>query len=85
MIPVLRLTTMLLWMPSAAAFALQVTPRPAPRPKVERPRIVEPRVEKPFNGWHDFELFSRTSTTTCRSSSRKCSSSTTRCSSSITS
>lgn len=57
MISVLRLTTMLLWMPSAAAFALQVTPRPAPRPKLERPRIVEPRVEKPFDGWHDFELF----------------------------
>ena len=43
--------------PAAAAFALQVTP-PAP-PKLPRPRVEVPRVEKklpPPDGWRDFDL-----------------------------
>jgi HEAT repeat protein len=60
MIPALRLTTMLLWTPIAAAFALQATPpvppRPAPAPRIE-PRPPKPRVDTPRpDGWRDFEL-----------------------------
>ena len=62
MIPVLRLTTMLLWLPAAAAFALQGPPptsRPTPRPRVEPARPVEPRVKTPRpDAWRDFEFFS---------------------------
>ena len=53
MIPILRLTTLLMVVP-AAAFALQATPRPA-RP-VEPPRVQVPRAEKPLPAdrlWRD--------------------------------
>ena len=63
MIPALRLTTMLLWMPMAAAFALQATPPVPPRTPVPRtepmprtePRPGKLRVERPPlpDGWFE--------------------------------
>src|SRR5215471_1067886 len=53
----LRLTTLLMAVPAAGAFALQVTP-PVPPKRVPTPRAEAPRVEKPLrmDGWRDFDL-----------------------------
>src|SRR5829696_8943063 len=56
MIPALRLTTTLLLMPVATAFALQVEPPVPPRTPVPRtapaPRPMKPRAELPrIDGW----------------------------------
>ena len=64
MIPALRLTTMLLWTPLAAALALQSTPSRPPTPPTPRaPRTApEPRPDRRAiptphpDGWRDFEL-----------------------------
>ena len=55
MIPGLRLTTLAIWLP-AAAFAAQVRPTPKPServttPRAEKPRLYEPRIEKPDFGF----------------------------------
>jgi HEAT repeat protein len=56
MTSVLRLTTLLIAVPAAGAFALQVTPVPPKRPP--QPRAEVPRVEKPPrpDRWRDFDL-----------------------------
>ena len=53
----LRLTTLLMAVPAAGAFALQVTP-PVPPKRAPQPRAEAPRVEKPPrpDGWRDFDL-----------------------------
>ena len=60
MISALRLTTLLICIPAASAFSLQVTPVPPKTPRAEPPRVERPRVERPrvdtrLDGWRDFE------------------------------
>jgi len=57
MISALRLTMLLMAVPAAGAYALQVAP-PVPPKRAPQPRAERPRVEKPPrpDGWRDFEL-----------------------------
>ena len=56
----LRLTTLLMAVPAAGAFALQATPPVRPK-RPPQPRAEAPRVEKPPrpDGWRDFDLKAR--------------------------